>query len=534
MKITTLVASILMSVLLEPVIASFIDTGKDTSAYNRPLIHLTPNVGWLNDPNGLFYDKKTSVWHAYYQYNPNDTIWGQPLYWGHSSSKDLTHWEEHQVALGPQNDDEGIFSGSIVIDYNNTSGFFDESIDKDQRVVAIYTNSIPDTQTQDIAYSLDGGETFTKYKKNPVIDVNSTQFRDPKVFWHEETNKWIMVVLKSQEYKIQIFGSLDLKTWDLHSNFTSGYLGNQYECPGLIKVPIENTNDYKWVMFLAINPGSPAGGSSNQYFIGEFDGFEFKQDDSITRVMDAGKDFYAFQTFSDNEQDVIGLAWASNWQYANVVPTNLWRSSMSLARKYTLGYVNQNVETKIMTLIQTPILNNLDVINKVEKNNHLLTKNDSVITNFSSSTGLLDFNTTFKVVGESIDSNSLSNIEILIHSQMSNSSTESIKVGFDRSVSAFYFNRDIPNVEFNNNPYFTNKFSTYVEPSHYDEDDMPVYKIYGIVDKNILELYFNDGTQTMTNTFFMSEDKYPHQIEIASNVDGQFELQSLLIRELNN
>lgn len=330
-----------------------------------------------------------------------------------------------------------------------------------------------------------------------------------------------MVVLKSQEYKIQIFGSLDLKTWDLHSNFTSGYLGNQYECPGLIKVPIENTNDYKWVMFLAINPGSPAGGSSNQYFIGEFDGFEFKQDDSITRVMDAGKDFYAFQTFSDNEQDVIGLAWASNWQYANVVPTNPWRSSMSLARKYTLGYVNQNVETKIMTLIQTPILNNLDVINKVEKNNHLLTKNDSVITNFSSSTGLLDFNTTFKVVGESIDSNSLSNIEILIHSQMSNSSTESIKVGFDRSVSAFYFNRDIPNVEFNNNPYFTNKFSTYVEPSHYDEDDMPVYKIYGIVDKNILELYFNDGTQTMTNTFFMSEDKYPHQIEIASNVDGQ-------------
>jgi len=529
MKINSVAALLSLVLLLEPAIASFANMGKDTSAYNRPLIHLTPNVGWMNDPNGLFYDKKTDLWHAYYQYNPNDTIWGEPLYWGHSSSKDLTHWEEHQVAIGPQKDDEGIFSGSIVIDHNNTSGFFDESIDKDQRVIAIYTNSAPESQTQNIAYSLDGGETFTKYDKNPVIDVNSTQFRDPKVFWHGDTNQWIMVVLKSQEYKIQIFGSRDLKTWDLHSNFTSGYLGNQYECPGLIKIPIENTDEYKWVMFLAINPGSPNGGSTNQYFIGEFDGYEFKQDDSVTRFMDSGKDFYAFQTFSDNEQDVIGLAWASNWQYANVVPTNPWRSSMSLARKYTLDYVNQNVETKILTLIQTPILNNLSVVDEVEKNNHLLTKNDSLITDFDSSTGLLDFNTTFKV----LDASDSSRLEILIHSQASNSSTESIKLGFDTSVSAFYFNRDIPEVEFNSNPYFTNKFSTYVEPALYAENDIPVYKIYGIVDKNIIELYFNDGTQTMTNTFFMSEGKYPHQIEIVSNVDGHFELQSLLIRELD-
>ena len=531
MKINTIATSFLLSALLELAVASSIDT--DTSAYNRPLIHLTPNVGWINDPNGLFYDKKDDIWHVYYQYNPNDSIWGQPLYWGHSSSKDLTHWEQQKVALGPENDDEGIFSGSIVIDKNNTSGFFDESVDKDQRVVAIYTNSIPDSQTQDIAYSLDGGETFTKYEKNPVIDQNSTQFRDPKVFWHEETNQWIMVVLKSQEFKIQIFGSPDLKNWDLHSNFTSGYLGNQYECPGLIKIPIENTDDFKWVMFLAINPGSPNGGSSNQYFIGDFDGFEFKQDDSITRFMDMGKDFYAFQTFSDNEQDVIGLAWASNWQYANVVPTNPWRGSMSLARKYTLGYVNQSAETKILTLIQTPILNNLDVTDKLEKNNHEMTKNDTIVTDFNCSTGILDFDVTFKVIGESDDMNSSSRLEILIHSQKSTAGTESIKVGFDKSVSAFYFNRDIPNVEFNDNPYFTNKFSNHVEPANYDENDMPVYKIYGIVDKNIIELYFNDGISTMTNTFFMSEGKYPHQIEITSNADGQFELESSLVRELN-
>ncbi|KAG1554563.1 hypothetical protein G6F50_012977 [Rhizopus delemar] len=218
----------------------------------------------MNDPNGLFYDKKVKIWHLYYQYNPNDTIWGLPLYWGHATSKDFVNWEHHNVAISPENNNE----------------------DPNQRIVAIYTNNIPDSETQYIAYSLDGGYTFIKYENNPVINVNSTQFRDPKVFWHEETNQWIMVVSKSQEYKIQIFGSPNLKNWKLHSNFTSGYYGYQYECPGLIKVPIENSNKYKWVMFLAINPGSPMGGSANQYFIGDFDGYNFIADDYQTKFMD--------------------------------------------------------------------------------------------------------------------------------------------------------------------------------------------------------------------------------------------------------
>lgn len=504
----------------------------DESPYDRPLIHLTPNVGWMNDPNGLFYDKKTRIWHTYYQYNPKDTIWGTPLYWGHSSSTDLTHWQEHEVAISPQGDDDGIFSGSIVIDHNNTSGFFDESIDKDQRVVAVYTNATPDSQTQDIAYSFDGGETFIKYEKNPIIDLNSSQFRDPKIFWHEESNQWIMVVLKSREYKIQIFSSSDLKAWRLHSNFTSGFLGNQYECPGLIKIPIEGTGDYKWVMFLAINPGSPNGGSSNQYFIGEFDGFKFKQDDSITRFMDTGKDFYAFQTFSDNDEDVIGLAWASNWQYAHMVPTNPWRGSMTLARKYTLRYVDHNAETKLLSLIQTPIINNLDVINKFERHNHVLTTKNRLNADFSSSAGLLDFSITFTIDSEDCVGILNPNLEILIHSQTSNLSTDSIKVGFDKNVSAFYFERDIPDVEFNKNPFFTNKLSAHVEPARYDEDGKPVYEIYGIVDKNIIELYFNGGAQTMTNTFFMGKDKVPQQVEISSNVDGLFKFPSLVVREL--
>lgn len=536
MKLTSILSLFATGALFKKAGASMIDTTNDTSAYNRPLIHLTPEVGWMNDPNGLFYDKKEKLWHAYYQYNPNDTIWGEPLYWGHSSSKDLIHWNQNSVAIGPENDDEGIFSGSIVIDYNNTSGFFDESTDENQRIVAIYTNSVPETQTQDIAYSLDGGETFTKYEKNPVIDVNSTQFRDPKVFWHEQTSQWIMVVLKSQEYKIQIFGSTDLKDWNLHSNFTSGVIGNQYECPGLIEIPIENSTESKWVMFLAINPGSPLGGSSNQYFIGDFDGYEFKADDTITRFMDSGKDFYAFQTFSDNDNDVVGLAWASNWQYANVVPTNPWRSSMSLARKYTLDYVNQNQLTKILTLKQTPVLGNegdLTIMDKLEKKDHKLVKGEPIVTDFNSSEGLLDFNITFKVAGDYNSQSDGSRIEILIHSQTSNSTSESIRLGFDTSVSAFYFDRNLPSTSFNENPFFTKEFSTYVEPAKLDENDKPVYSIYGVVDKNIIELYFNDGVQTMTNTFFMSEGKFPHQVEVATDRTDEFELPSLLVRNLN-
>lgn len=212
----------------------------DKVSSSRPLIHYSPNYGWMNDPNGLFYDKKDKIWHIYFQYNPNDTIWALPLYWGHATSKDLINWQQHDLAIGPENDNEGIYSGSIVIDYNNTTGFFNSSIDPEQRIVAIYTNNIHNLETQDIAYSFDGGYKFIKYKNNPVININSSQFRDPKVFWHEETNKWIMVVSKSQEYKIQIFGSTNLINWKLHSNFSSGYYGYQYECPGLIKIPIEN------------------------------------------------------------------------------------------------------------------------------------------------------------------------------------------------------------------------------------------------------------------------------------------------------
>lgn len=526
-------------VIVIPILAAFFQVvAASSNETNRPLIHLTPPVGWMNDPNGLFYDKVEKLWHVYYQYNPNGTVWSLPLYWGHATSKDLIQWEHQKIALAPEEDDEGIYSGSIVIDHNNTTGFFDDSIHKDQRVVAIYTNNLPNAETQDLAYSLDGGYSFEKYEKNPVLDVNSTQFRDPKVFWHDPSNQWIMAVAKSQEFKVQIFGSTNLKDWVLHSNFTSGYLGYQYECPCLIEIPIENSNKTKWVMFLAINPGSPVGGSIDQYFIGDFDGFQFKPDDSTTKFVDIGKDYYALQTFSDVEKKdgVLAIAWASNWQYSNKVPTRSWRNSMSLVRNYTLAHVKQNPESEKLVIIQKPVLPTKSLIttNSLTKQNISITKNSSIELESKSSNvssiGIFEFKLNFKVIKQTFTNTNVTNLELIIGSN--GKTKESIKVGFDPMAQASYFDRGIKTNDFNENPFFTDKISTYLEPLDYDEDDNSLYEIHGIVDRNIVELYYNNGSTVMTNTFFMSEGKIPASIELRTNVDNVFVIDRIQIKEL--
>lgn len=488
---------------------------------NRPVIHYTPHYGWMNDPNGLFYDKKDAIWHMYYQYNPNGTVASLPLYWGHATSKDLSVWEHQVPAIGPSNDSHGIFSGSIVIDHNNTSGFFDDSIHPDQRVVALYTLHTPEKQTQDVAYSLDGGYTFTKYAQNPVIDVNSTQFRDPKVFWHPASHQWIMVVSKSQEFKIQIFGSPDLKDWTLHSNFSSGLYGFQYECPGLIEVPIENSTRTKWVMFLAINPGMPLGGSANQYFVGEFDGYQFVADHQQTRLHDLGKDYYAFQTFSDvpEEWGVLGVAWASNWQYAHRVPTQNWRGSMSLVRNHTLKEIAMNPETKILSLIQKPVIGSNVLREVLVDQDYTVFAKNTLITAVAKESGVFEVDLTFKV---HTTSEVRKTLELEIVSNSVNGKNERIRTGYDVD-GAFYVDRGIDNA-FNKNPYFTDKTSAYVEPIDYDENKVPIYKFYAVVDKNILEVFLNDGAITFTSTFFMSEGFTPELLILSTTCSDTFEV----------
>ncbi len=544
----------LSPLLLLPLFSVFNSIADASTEYLRPQIHLTPDQGWMNDPNGMFYDRKDKLWHVYFQHNPDKkSIWATPVTWGHSTSKDLLTWDYHGNALEPENDDEGIFSGSVVVDRNNTSGFFNDSTDPEQRIVAIYTNNA-ELQTQEIAYSLDKGYSFIKYDQNPVINVNSSQQRDPKVLWHDESNQWIMVVAKTQEFKVQIYGSPDLKKWDLKSNFTSnGYLGFQYECPGLFKLPIENplndTVTSKWVLLLAINPGSPLGGSINEYFIGDFDGTTFHPDDGATRFMDIGKDFYAFQSFDNTEPEdgALGLAWASNWQYANTVPTENWRSSMSLVRNYTLKYVDVNPENYGLTLIQKPVydtketrlnetLKTLETINEYEVNDLKLDKSSFVATDFNTernATGVFEFDLKFTQTDLNMGySNMTTQFGLYIHSQTVKGSQETLQVVFDTLSTTWYIDRTTQHSFQRNSPVFTERISTYVEKID-TTDQGNVYTLYGVVDRNILELYFNDGSIAMTNTFFFSEGKIPTSFEVVCDSEKSFiTIDELSVREL--
>ena len=284
----------------------------------RPRYHHTPLYGWMNDPNGMFY--KDGVWHLYYQYNPYGSQW-ENMSWGHSTSRDLIHWDAQPLAI--ESDWLGaIFSGSAIVDKDHTTGFGRNA------VVAMYT-SAGAAQTQSIAYSTDSGQTFTKYAGNPVITFNAPDFRDPKVFWHEPTRTWMVVLAVGQE--VQFYSSKNLKEWKYESSFGREY-GNHdgvWECPDMLCF------GEKWVLLLNINPGGPFGGSATQYFVGRFDGHTFTCEDnpSETKWMDYGKDHYATVTFHNApEGRIVALPWMSNWQYANQVPTQQFRSANGLPR----------------------------------------------------------------------------------------------------------------------------------------------------------------------------------------------------------
>ena len=304
---------------------------KQTEAYDatnrekfRPQYHHSPAYGWMNDPNGMFY--KDGEYHLYYQLNPYGSQW-ENMTWGHSTTKDLIHWEPQPIAIEP--DAIGsIFSGSCVVDKNNTSGFGKGTI------VAFYT-SAGQHQTQSMAYSTDNGKTFKKYENNPILTSDIPDFRDPKVFWNPEIQKWNLILAAGQE--MRIYSSPNLKDWTYESSFGKEY-GNHdgvWECPDLMKLQVRGTDKQKWMLICNINPGGPFGGSATQYFVGEFDGHKFTCDTKpeVTKWMDYGKDHYATVTF-DNAPDgrKIAIAWMSNWQYANQVPTKQFRSANSIAR----------------------------------------------------------------------------------------------------------------------------------------------------------------------------------------------------------
>ena len=308
----------------------------------RPVYHHTPAYGWMNDPNGMFY--KDGVYHLYFQYNPYGSVWGN-MHWGHSTSTDLMHWKFEGCAIVP--DAWGaIFSGSCVVDHNNTAGFGKGA------VVAFYTSAKAtpwgDIQMQSMAYSLDNGKTFTKYEGNPILTSSEKDFRDPKIFWYAPGKHWVMMLAVGQH--MEIYSSVNLKEWKIESEFGAmqGAHGGVWECPDLVEIPVEGTREKKWVLICNLNPGGPFGGSAAQYFVGSFDGKKFvNESPTQTKWMDWGKDNYATVTWNNAPDGrCIALGWMSNWQYANNVPTRQYRSANTLARDLTLYREGQELYLK--------------------------------------------------------------------------------------------------------------------------------------------------------------------------------------------
>jgi fructan beta-fructosidase len=333
-----------------------------TEAY-RPQYHFSPEEKWMNDPNGLVYHDGT--YHLFYQYYPGDIVWG-PMHWGHAESKDLVFWEHKPIALFP--DEKGyIFSGSAVLDEKNTSSLGTED---NPPLVAIFTYhdvngeraGREDFQTQGIAYSLDNGATWEKYTGNPVIpNPGIRDFRDPKVFWHEESQTWILVLVAGDH--AQIYNSGDLKQWNFMSEFgkDKGAHGGVWECPDLFPLKVDGEGDEKWVLLISINPGAPNGGSGTQYFIGNFDGTFFTTNQKDIRWLDWGTDNYAGVTYNNiPNEDRIFIGWMSNWLYARDTPTEKWRSAMTVPRKLSLRSTGDEIQ-----LVNYP-LENLGTIMKSE------------------------------------------------------------------------------------------------------------------------------------------------------------------------
>jgi beta-fructofuranosidase len=446
------------------------------------------------------YVDEDGVYHLYYQYNPTANVAGNQ-HWGHATSEDLYTWTNQPIALFPGGPTEGVFSGSAVIDSNNTSGFFPNQTNG---VVAIYTINVPENQTQHIAYSYDNGYSFTKYENNPVIvpgGTNPTQFRDPKVIWYEPTESWVMVVAYPVDFEVGIFTSPNLIDWTPTSNFSHhGITGLQYECPNMVEMRVENSTDgdeSKYVMLISINPGAPLGGSITEYFVGTFNGTHFEADDARTRLTDFAKDNYAGQFFYGipAEEDQVTLNWASNWQYTNVVPTageavgDGFRSVMTVPR----GHYLKDLPRQGLSLISYPS-NIMSIVDSELASNDSL-GNGTVFVDYSTvESGALYFEA--NVTGITSGPSLAGSISFTFQSSVSG---ESISGGTFISSGDVWLDRG--KTDAFQSPYFTDKFTA---TGLYNEDDGS-WRISGIIDRSIIEIFLNGGELSATSVFFPTQ-----------------------------
>ncbi|QCE34936.1 glycoside hydrolase family 32 protein [Acetobacteraceae bacterium] len=463
----------------------------------RPKIHFTAQKGFMNDPCGLIFDG--NLYHLYYQLNPQSTQAGNPN-WGHATSEDLYHWKDGPIAI--EADQNGMaFSGSAILDPDNRSGLFQNN-QQHPNLIAFYTKAAPNGQSQWIATSTDGGLHYKDYEKNPILNIGNNSFRDPKVLWHEASQKWVMVVALADQNKISFYGSKNLTSWDHLSDFgPTGLLGIEWECPNLTELKVEDRTqpngqpETRWVFFISVNPGSPLGGSSTQYFIGNFDGKHFILEDTSIRFVDFAKDNYALQVFNNfpnGEQAYIG--WIGNWQYCEELPSHNWSGAMSLPRKIAL----RHRADQRLTLSQTPI--NIDRLRAQQRDLLLPGKTENTVGKLSpheNFTAKLPENTAIELLmdvavedrgSSEPDGNFGRARHVLI--DFSNDQGEKLRLGFDALSCQFWVDRG--ELRGFQNPFFTNNFSVALSKC------IPKVSLHLILDGTTLEIYLNNGEDTAT------------------------------------
>ena len=494
-------------------------TANQTDEAFRPNFHFTPKANWMNDPNGMFYLNGT--YHLFFQYYPDGNVWG-PMHWGHATSKDMIEWEEQPIALKP--DEKGyIFSGSAVVDKNNTSGFGDGITPP---VIAIFTYHEPegekegriDYQSQAIAFSLDEGKTWTKYEGNPVIaNPDLKDFRDPKVIWDEANKQWLMALATVE--KTLFYSSPNLKEWTLLSDFGKGIGAHNgvWECPDIFPMKVENTDEVKWVLIQSLNPGGYNGGSGTQYFVGDFDGKKFKLDPSTenlpekhTHWIDYGKDNYAGVTWSDipdSDGRILFMGWMSNWLYGQEVPTETWRSAMTVARELKLKKIGN-----VYRIYSLPVK---------ELNNYISKKVDKALVNVE--------NTATIVTSAEIDlAKATIKYEFALSQNenyefsLSNQKGDTLKFGFDKPKNQFYIDRKKSGIT-NFNDDFANKVSTAPRTSKSEKISVQI-----VLDKTSIELFFDNGETVMTEIFFPNA---PFE-SFSAYADKSFKIENMEMNQL--
>ena len=470
----------------------------------RPVYHHTPTYGWMNDPNGMFY--KDGVYHLYFQHNPYGSTWGN-MTWGHSTTTDLVSWNYEGLAIKP--DAWGaVFSGSAVVDYDNTAGFGKNA------VVAFYTSakSSPwgDTQSQSMAYSLDNGKTFVKYAYNPVVTSSKRDFRDPKVFWYAPDKHWVMILAGGQE--MDIYSSKNLKDWKYESSFGAkqGAHGGVWECPDLVELPVEGAKEKKWVLICNINPGGPFGGNAAQYFVGTFDGKKFvNESPTQTKWMDWGKDHYATVTFSNAPGGrCIALGWMSNWQYQTVLPTLQYRGSNTIARDLTL--YRQDGEL-LLRCAPSPEIEKARM-QKVSVPSFKVSDSYDLASLLEGNDGAYEIDMTIKNSGAS-----------KIMFTLSNDKGEKVNMYYDIMRKQFVMDRsESGKVD------FSVDFPAVTVAPVYDTDNI---RLRLFVDRTSIEAFGEGGKFVMTNQVFPTE---PYNKMSFVSVRGNFTVKSMDVYKLGN